>query len=146
MPKELKSRTLQHSPCMSGVGVAGLCWVLMDDPSGCAAQVDLEVATVDDEGLRGVRAARDMVTGQVAVKIPKALGVVLGEWNLTSEVRILLLLGMRIHCMSLHTRSESACPCLIMCPHAAVAVDVSRFPSSARSVAALPPSIRQKPR
>jgi hypothetical protein len=28
-------------------------------------QVDLEVATVDSEGLRGVRAARDMVAGQV---------------------------------------------------------------------------------
>ena len=45
---------------------------------------------MDDEGLRGVRAARDMVAGQVAVKIPKVLGVVLDEWNLTSEVRMLL--------------------------------------------------------
>ena len=44
------------------------------------------VDEVNEEGLRGVKAARDMAEGQVAVKIPRVLGAILGEWNLTSEV------------------------------------------------------------
>ena len=49
-------------------------------------QVDLEVGEVDERGLRGVKAVRDMVEGQVAVKIPRVLGAVMGDWNRTSEV------------------------------------------------------------
>jgi hypothetical protein len=48
--------------------------------------VDLEVGEVNERGLRGVKAARDMVEGQVAVKIPRVLGAVMGDWNRTSEV------------------------------------------------------------
>ncbi len=51
-----------------------------------AWQVDLEIAMVNEEGLRGARAIRDMKRGQVAVKLPKVMAATLSEWNLTSEV------------------------------------------------------------
>ena len=49
-------------------------------------QVDCEVGAVNEEGLRGVRARRDMKLHQVAVKLPKVMAITLKEWNLTSEV------------------------------------------------------------
>ena len=61
----------------------------MSDGRAWAAQVDLEVGEVNDRGLRGVKAARNMVEGQVAAKIPRALGAVMGDWNRTSEVGFL---------------------------------------------------------
>ena len=51
-----------------------------------AVQVDCEVGEVNEEGLRGVRARRDMTLHQVAVKLPKVMAITLKEWNLTSEV------------------------------------------------------------
>ena len=53
-----------------------------------AVQVDCEVGEVNAEGLRGVRARRDMKLHQVAVKLPKVMAITLKEWNVTSEVRL----------------------------------------------------------
>ena len=50
-------------------------------------QVDCEIGEVNAEGLRGVRAQRDMQQHQVAVKLPKVMAITLKEWNKTSEVR-----------------------------------------------------------
>lgn len=50
-------------------------------------QVDCEIGEVNEEGLRGVRAKRDMQLHQVAVKLPKVMAITLKEWNRTSEVR-----------------------------------------------------------
>lgn len=41
---------------------------------------------MNEEGLRGVRARRDMTLHQVAVKLPKVMAITLKEWNKTSEV------------------------------------------------------------
>lgn len=49
-------------------------------------QVDCEIGEVDSEGLRGVRAKRDMQLHQMAVKLPKIMAITLKEWNKTSEV------------------------------------------------------------
>ena len=58
------------------------------DPFMNALQVDCEVGEVNAEGLRGVRARRDMKLHQVAVKLPKVMAITLKEWNVTSEVRL----------------------------------------------------------
>ena len=50
-------------------------------------QVDCEIGEVNEEGLRGVRARRDMQLHQVAIKLPKVMAITLKEWNRTSEVR-----------------------------------------------------------
>lgn len=49
--------------------------------------MDLEIGAVNEEGLRGTKATREMVKGQIAVKLPRALAVPLAEWDKTSEVR-----------------------------------------------------------
>jgi len=49
-------------------------------------QVDCEVGEVNAQGLRGVRAKRDMQLHQVAVKLPRVMAITLKEWNKTSEV------------------------------------------------------------
>ena len=49
-------------------------------------QVDLEVGTVNGEGLRGTKAVRDMKKNQIAVHLPAHLAVELGEPAQTSEV------------------------------------------------------------
>lgn len=51
-------------------------------------QVDLEVSVVDDEGLRGTRAVRDMQKNQIAVHLPAHLAVELGQTGVPSEVCI----------------------------------------------------------
>ena len=48
--------------------------------------MDCQVGEVNAEGLRGVRAQRDMQQHQVAVKLPKVMAITLKEWNKTSEV------------------------------------------------------------
>ena len=53
---------------------------------GVDVQVDCQVGEVNAEGLRGVRAQRDMQQHQVAVKLPKVMAITLKEWNKTSEV------------------------------------------------------------
>ena len=41
---------------------------------------------MNEEGLRGAKAMRNMVAGQVAVKLPRACTAPMGAWNKTSEV------------------------------------------------------------
>ena len=53
------------------------------------SQVDCQVAEVNESGLRGVVAQRDMITNQVAVKLPTVLSIPLLEWNKSSEVSAL---------------------------------------------------------
>ena len=59
---------------------------LLHDPFINVMQVDCEVGAVNEEGLRGVLARRDMTLHQVAVKLPKVMAITLKEWNKTSEV------------------------------------------------------------
>jgi hypothetical protein len=50
------------------------------------AQIDAEIGPVNEQGLRGVKAQRDMVLGQVAMKLKSFMAITLEEWNKTSEV------------------------------------------------------------
>jgi hypothetical protein len=70
------------------------------DRATCLAllQVDLEVGTINDEGLRGTKAVRDMKKNQIAVHLPAHLAVELGEPEQTSEVSVAaVLLSWPIH-------------------------------------------------
>ncbi|CAK0787098.1 hypothetical protein CVIRNUC_010314 [Coccomyxa viridis] len=64
-----------------------LMWIQQND-----GLVDCQVGEVNAEGLRGVRAQRDMQQHQVAVKLPKVMAITLKEWNKTSEENALWLL------------------------------------------------------
>lgn len=46
---------------------------------------------MDESGLRGTVAQRDMKKFQVAVKIKNYMTIPLGEWNKSSEVRLYFL-------------------------------------------------------
>lgn len=48
--------------------------------------MDLEVGAVNEAGLRGTKAMRDMQQHQVAVKLKKYMAVPLAEWNKSTEV------------------------------------------------------------
>lgn len=50
-------------------------------------QIDLEIGSVNHEGLRGTVAVRDMNKSQIAVHLPAHLAVELGEGHVTSEVK-----------------------------------------------------------
>lgn len=66
-------------PCQKLHRRLSMLWMTM--------QVDCEIGEVNEEGLRGVHAKRDMQLHQVAVKLPKVTAITLKEWNRTSEVR-----------------------------------------------------------
>ena len=66
-------------PCQKLHRRLSMLWLTM--------QVDCEIGEVNEEGLRGVHAKRDMQLHQVAVKLPKVMAITLKEWNKTSEVR-----------------------------------------------------------
>ncbi len=51
-----------------------------------AMQVDLEVGAVNEAGLRGAKAMRDMQQYQMAVRLKKYMAVPLAEWNRSTEV------------------------------------------------------------
>ncbi|CAL8465237.1 g4772 [Coccomyxa elongata] len=67
-----------------------LIWIQQNE-----GQVDLEVGAVNEAGLRGTKAMRDMQQYQVAVKLKKYMAVPLGEWNKSSEENALVLLKKR---------------------------------------------------
>ena len=48
--------------------------------------MDLEIRTVNKDGLRGTKAIRDMKKDQIAVHLPSQLTVPLGEGKVTPEV------------------------------------------------------------
>jgi cell division septal protein FtsQ len=49
-------------------------------------QVDLDIGEVNNQGLRGTKALRDMKKNQIAVHLPNQLVVELGESHLSSAV------------------------------------------------------------
>ena len=49
-------------------------------------QVDLEIGSVDSDGLRGTKAVRDMKKDQIAVHLPSQLTIPLGLGKVTPEV------------------------------------------------------------
>ena len=49
-------------------------------------QVDLEIGTVNSDGLRGTKAVRDMKKDQIAVHLPSQLTIPLGLGKVTPEV------------------------------------------------------------
>ncbi|CAL8467098.1 g6634 [Coccomyxa elongata] len=62
----------------------------------CGGTVDLDIATVNDEGLRGTVAVRDMNKSQIAVHLPAHLAVELGEGHVTSEENAIKLLRLQM--------------------------------------------------
>lgn len=48
--------------------------------------MDLEVGPVNESGLRGAIAMRDMQQYQMAVRLKKYMAVPLAEWNRSTEV------------------------------------------------------------
>ncbi len=75
-----------HAPSLTETKLIKVHRLLLN-PFMSAPQVDCEVGEVNAEGLRGVRARRDMKLHQVAVKLPKVMAITLKEWNVTSEVQ-----------------------------------------------------------
>ncbi|BDA50257.1 hypothetical protein COCOBI_15-3860 [Coccomyxa sp. Obi] len=69
-----------------------LIWIQQNE-----GQVDLEVGAVNEEGLRGTKAMRDMQQYQVAVKLKKYMAVPLAEWNKSTEENTLVLLKKRFN-------------------------------------------------
>ncbi|CAK0735270.1 hypothetical protein CVIRNUC_000553 [Coccomyxa viridis] len=54
--------------------------------------VDLEIGAVNDKGLRGTKAARDMKKDQIAVHLPAHLAIPLGDGSVTPEENTVILL------------------------------------------------------
>ncbi len=62
--------------------------------------MDLEIGIVNEDGLRGTKAIRDMKKDQIAVHLPSQLAVFLGEGKFTPEV-----------CHKMSLESAGACFC-----------------------------------
>ena len=71
---------LQRMPSAIPVGPS-------EEQKVCIVQVDLEIGAVNDKGLRGTKAARDMKKDQIAVHLPAHLAIPLGDGSVTPEVR-----------------------------------------------------------
>ena len=52
----------------------------------CVYQVDLQIGSVNSDGLRGTTAVRDMKKDQIAVHLPSQLVIPLGPGRITPEV------------------------------------------------------------
>ena len=68
-------------------------------------QVDLGIGTVNDQGLRGTKAVRDMKKDQIAVHLPAHLAVPLGDGSVTPEAR------PACHCPSPPSALAPEAPC-----------------------------------